>query len=183
MPQRVQVRLGTLAKKRSNTGGNCRSMSVELEELLVQALSAALAIPLEAVELPGAARALDHQSHGVGGALRRVRQLRRDEQHLARADRHLHGTTFLHGPEHHVALELVEELLTRVDVVVLAGIRPAHDHDDEIAVAEHALVADGRLQLRAVRIDPLPQVECLQGLHVPSVPFAYGTRIGARNEE
>jgi len=38
--------------------------------------------------------------------------------------------------EHHVAFELVEEFLPRVDVVVLAGVRAAHHHDDEIAHRE-----------------------------------------------
>src|SRR5204863_511146 len=88
-----------------------------------------------------------------------------------------------HGPEHHVTLELVEEFLPGVDVVVLAGVRAPHHHDDEIAIAKHALVAHGRLQLRAVGIDPLPEIERLQGLHVSSVPFAYVTRskAGARS--
>src|SRR5262249_59133342 len=84
------------------------------------------------------------------------------------------------GPEHHVAVHLVEELLARIDVKVLARVRAAYHHDDEVAVAESALVADRRPQLRAVGVDPLPQVECLQGLHVASVP-PYVTRKG--NEE
>src|SRR6266478_4452614 len=106
----------------------------ERKELLVQALTAVLAVPLEAIELARAA--------------------------------------VLHGLEHHVAFELVEEFLPRVDVVVLAGVRAAHHHDDEIAIAKHTLVAHRRLQLRAVGIDPLPEIERLQGFHVSSVPFA-----------
>ena len=35
--------------------------------------------------------------------------------------------------------------------------------------AKHPLVADRRLQLRAVGVDPLPEIECLQGLHCESV--------------
>src|SRR5256885_3651493 len=155
----------------------------EREELLVQALTAVLAVPLEAIELARAARALDHQAHGVCGSLRRLRQVGRNQQHFAGADRHVDRAAVLHGPEHHVAFELVEEFLPRVDVVVLAGVRAAHHHDDEIAIAKHALVAHRRLQLRAVGIDPLPEIERLQGLHVSSVPFAYVTRskAGARS--
>src|SRR3979409_673895 len=149
------------------------------EELLGRAVPAVLAVPLEAIELAGAAGALDHQAHGVCGPLRRMRQVGRNEQDFAGADRHLGASPGLHGPEHHVAFELVEELLPRVDVVVLAGVRAAHHHDDEIAIAKHALVAHRRLQLRAVRIDPLPEIERLQGFHVSSAPFAYVTRCGA----
>src|SRR3984893_10423475 len=151
----------------------------ERKELLVQALTAVLAVPLEAIELAGAAWALDHQAHGVGGPLRRMRQVGRKQQDFAGADRQIDRAAVLHGPEHHVAFELVEELLPRVDVVVLAGVRAAHHHDDEIAIVKHALVAHRRLQLRAVRIDPFPDIERLQGFHVSSVPFAYVTRCGA----
>ena len=45
----------------------------------------------------------------------------------------------------HVAFELVEELVALVDVVVLAAVRPADDHDDEVVVLADHLVADGRL--------------------------------------
>jgi hypothetical protein len=120
--------------------------------------------------------ALDDESDGMRRALRRVRHVRRDQQDFAGADRHVERAAVLHGLEHHVALELIEEFLARVDVVVVAGVRAAHHHDDEVAVAEHTLVADRRLQLRAVRIDPCLEIECLQGLHVYSVSFAYVTR-------
>src|SRR6185437_8416318 len=104
----------------------------------------------------------------------RVRHLRWQQQHLPGADRQIHGAALLPGPQHHVAFQLIEELLAGVDVVVLTRIRAADHHDDEVAVAKHTLVADRWAQLRAVRIDPLAQVECLQGLHVASVP-PYGT--------
>jgi hypothetical protein len=104
-----------------------------------------------------------------------------EQQHLSGTDRQVHDASVLHGSQHHVTFELVKELLARVDVVVLAGIRAADHHDDEVAVTEHALVAHGRPQLRAVGIDPLPQVECLQGLHGASVP-PYVTRCGGREE-
>src|SRR5262249_10051985 len=66
------------------------------------------------------------------------------------------------------AFQLIEELLARIDVIVLAGVRAADHHDDEVAVAKYALVTDRWAQQRPVGIDPLPQVECLQGLHVAS---------------
>src|SRR5256885_17210610 len=135
----------------------------EREELLVQALTAVLAVPLEAIELARAACTLDHQAHGVGGSLRRMRHIGRNQQDFPGPDRHLDRAAPPHALEHHVAPEPAEEFLPGVDVIVLAGIRPPHHHDDEIAIAKHALVAHGRLQLRAVGIDPLPEIERLQG--------------------
>src|SRR5215469_5979092 len=143
------------------------------KELLVQQLAAALAVPLKTVQLTRTARPFDDQAHGVGGALRGVWQVGRDEQYLAGTNRHIHRPSVLHGPEHHVALELIEEFLPGVDVIVLARVRATDHHDDEIAVAEHALVAHRRLELRAVLVDPLPEIESVQGLHVASVAMAY----------
>ena len=71
-----------------------------------------------------------------------------------------------------------------VDVEVLAGVRSADHHDDEVAVAEDALVADRRFELRAVGVDPLPEIEGLQRWHVSSALFAYVTRCqpGSRSD-
>src|SRR5271170_6156033 len=60
------------------------------EELLVQLLAAALAVPLKAIQFPRLARALDDQTHRVRWPLRRVRQAWGDEQHFAGADRYVH---------------------------------------------------------------------------------------------
>ena len=106
----------------------------DLDELFVELRAAVLAVPLEAVELAGAARALDDQAHGVGGAPRRVRHVGRQQEDLAFADRHVHALAVLHGGERDAAFELVEEFLARVDVEIAAGVRAAHDHDDELAV-------------------------------------------------
>ena len=70
---------------------------------------------------PGAARALDDQAHGVGGAPRRVRHVRRQQEDLAFADRHVHALAVLDGGERDAALELVEEFLARVDVEIACG--------------------------------------------------------------
>src|SRR5256884_423366 len=168
------ARAGALVQAREEAVEHRRELLLDVgerEELLVQALTAALAVPLEPIELARTAGPLDHEPDGVSGPLRRVRHFGRNEEHLTLADRHIDRAAVLHGLEHHVALELVEELLPGVDVVVLAGIRAADHHDDEVAVAEDALVAHRRPQLRAVGLDPLLEIERLQGFHVPSVPF------------
>ena len=48
------------------------------------------------------------------------------------------------------AFDLIEELLTRVDMKVAAGIGPAHHHDDEVANRIQQLVADRGFEKVAV---------------------------------
>jgi hypothetical protein len=43
-----------------------------------------------------------------------------------------------------------------------------HDHDDELAVGEHLLVAHGRLEQVAVLVDPALEIEGLQLAHGPN---------------
>ena len=87
VPQLRQVRCAGDAEEavehRRQLGFDVR----DFDELLVQLRAAVLAVPLEAIELAGAARALDDQAHGVGGAARRVRHVRRQQEDLAFADR------------------------------------------------------------------------------------------------
>src|SRR6267154_3923544 len=71
----------------------------EREELLVQALTAVLAVPLEAIELARAAGTLDHQAHGVGGSLRRMRHVGRNQQHFADTDWYVDRAAVLNGLE------------------------------------------------------------------------------------
>src|SRR5579883_2569201 len=94
----------------------------QLDEFLVQELPAAVAVPLEAVALAGSAPPLDDEADRVGGPLRGMRHVRRQQQDFSLADRHLHPAAVLHGPQHDVAFELIEEFLSRIDMVVLPGV-------------------------------------------------------------
>ena len=51
------------------------------------------------------------------------------------------------------------QLLSRIDMKVLARIGAADRHDNEFTVLEDELVADGRLEQMTVVVDPQPQVE------------------------
>src|SRR3546814_4598940 len=104
------------------------------------------------------ALAFDDQADRVGHALRRVRHARRQEEYLAGADRDVARRTVLLDAKHHLALELVEPLRAFIPVVVGAGVRPADDHHDELAVVA-ALVADRRLEQVAVFLHPGLQAE------------------------
>ena len=104
-----------------------------------------------------------------------MRNVARKQQNLALADRQIDAAAILDGAQEHVALELVEELCARVVVIVLAGIRTADDHDDELGVLEHLLVPDRRLQQVSVLVDPALEIEGGQRLHavqlvVPAAP-------------
>ena len=85
--------------------------------------------------------------------------VRRQQEDVAGADRHVARTAVLHDPQRHVAVELVEELLERVVVVVGALVRAADHRDDEIGVFPDLRVADRRLQELAVLVDPALEVE------------------------
>jgi hypothetical protein len=72
----------------------------------------------------------------------------------------------LHHPQHHVALELVEELLDRVVVEVGPLVGTADHGDHEIGVLPDLHVADRRLQQVLVLVDPGGEVERLECTHV-----------------
>ena len=76
-------------------------------------------------------------------------------------DRHVVEIAVVADLEHHVALELVEELLHRIVVIVGALVRAADHLHGHVAVLEHLLVADRRLEQVLVLVDPLLEVEGL----------------------
>jgi hypothetical protein len=145
---------------------------------------APVAIPGEPIGFVVPTLALDDQAHSVGKPLRRMRHVRREQQDFSCTNGYIHPLSILNRAQEHVALELVEELLARVVVVVLARIGPAYDHDDELARVEDLFVADWRPQVRAMRLDPLLQAESSQGLHVMSIRAAITNqgRCQARHE-
>jgi hypothetical protein len=120
------------------------------------------AIPLESVERVRPCR-LDHQAdRALLRPLRGVRDARRQQEDLALADRHVVDLPGVDHLEHHVALELVEELLHRIDMKVRALVRSADDLHRHVAVLEHFLVADRRLEQVLVLLDPALEIEGLE---------------------
>ena len=95
-------------------------------------------------------------------ALRRVRHAARQQEAVASLHPHVAEGAPLNGLERQRALELREELLALLQVVVPSLIRPADDHDLEVA-AEQQLVRDGRFQGRAVLLEPGVQIYRLHG--------------------
>jgi hypothetical protein len=94
-----------------------------------------------------------------------MRHVGRQQEDLAFANLDVHSLAVLDGGQRDAAFELVEELLARVDVEILATVGTAHHHDDELAVGEHQLVAHGWLQQMAVLVDPALEIEGLEFSH------------------
>ena len=134
----------------------------QLELAAVHERSALGAVPLEAVGVALRAGSLDDQADRAGHRpLRRVAHVRRQQEHLPLADRDVARRTVVPDAQDHVAAQLVEELVARVVVVVGALVRSADDGDDEVALVPDLGVADRRLQLLAVLLDPAGQVDRL----------------------
>ena len=109
-----------------------------------------------AVGLAGRAGALDHQADRARHRpLRRVADVgRAGGTPRPRGSATSRGRAVLPDAQDHVARELVEELLARVVVEVGALVGSADDGDDEVAVVPDLGVADRRLELVAVLVDP-----------------------------
>jgi hypothetical protein len=69
------------------------------------------------------------------------------------------GPAVVHHAQHHVALQLEEELLQWIVVIVGPLVRAADDGDDEVGVFPHLRVADRWLEQSAVFVDPPLQIE------------------------
>mmetsp|Transcript_21472 Transcript_21472/g.66570 ORF Transcript_21472/g.66570 Transcript_21472/m.66570 type:complete len:303 (+) Transcript_21472:404-1312(+) len=149
--------------------------------LLVQHLrlviAACLTVEPEPIQLLCLALALGYQPDGARPALRRVRHARRQQEHLALADGHVLALALLQNLEHHVALELVEELLALVDMKILPGVGPSNGHHQPVALPVDHRIAHGRRQPRRVLLRPLDEVDGLRrhGARAPARP-ARGTQ-------
>ena len=102
-----------------------------------------------------------------------MRHVGRQQEDLAFADGNVDEFAVLHGGERDAAFELVEKLFARIDVEVLAAVRTADHHDDELAFREHLLVAHGRLEQVTVLVDPALEIEGSELAHWS------GVRVGA----
>jgi hypothetical protein len=86
----------------------------------------------------------------------------RQQQDLALPDRHLPRPALLQDPQDHVAAQLIEEFLVGIVVIVGPGWTADHHHDQVAGLHEHLLIADRRLELLRMPVDPLREVECGQ---------------------
>ena len=88
--------------------------------------------------------------------------MRRQQENLTLANGNIVKVAFIDDLEQHVAFELVKKFLHRIVVIVGALVRPADDLHGHLAVLEHFLVADRRLEQVPVLVDPFLKVEGVQ---------------------
>src|SRR3954463_1975609 len=132
----------------------------EVKGFPVQLVLAAVADPEERVLLVGQATALEDQADGVRRSLRRMGRVRREEEDLTFADGDVVGFAVFDDSQYYIALYLVKEFFTLVDVIVGARVRAADHGDHEVAVAFPDLrITDGRLEQVAMLVDPFAKVE------------------------
>ncbi len=81
------------------------------------------------------------------------------QKQIALADVDIHDPAILHGLEQQLALGLVEQLLARIHVVVLARVGTPDRHHDELAVAEDAPITHRGFQQVAVFLDPALEIQ------------------------
>ena len=99
----------------------------------------------------------NHHAQRVWTALRTVRDVRRNEEGFALADRNIADSVDVADANGDIALQLNEELFAVGHMEIIAGIGTSDDHHKEIFAAVQVLVADRRLHHVTVLGDPLHQ--------------------------
>src|SRR5579864_2855019 len=144
-----------LLKERRQIGDDAVQLYLDAMEERV----AARTIPFEAVDHPRRTLPLDHEPDCPHRSLRRMAQMRRQQEDRSLANRQIMRLTVFENAEHHVALELIEEFLERIVMIVGAAVGTAHHRDDEVALLPDLRIADRRPQQCPMRLDPLRDVE------------------------
>ena len=100
-----------------------------------------------------------------------MRHVRRNEERLALTNQVVDDLSLLPGLYDDVAFELVEELLAIHLVEVVAGVRSADDHHEEVPSAVQILISDGRTEVAPVGFDPFQEIQRVAGttIGLPSV--------------
>src|SRR5688572_866354 len=165
---RAAAATGALFGRRPETLEYRRQLRLDVahvEVLLVEQRIASLAVPEEAILFVRQPASLDDQPHRIGLALRGMRNVARKQQNFTLPNRQIDAAAVLDRTQQHVALELVEEFRAGVIVIVLARVWTPDDHDDELGVLEHLLVAHRRLQQVSVLVDPALEIKGDQRRH------------------
>ena len=101
---------------------------------------------------------LDHHAERVWRPLRRVRNIRRDEECFAFAHDVIHNPLAFADPHFDVALQLVEVLFRIDEMKIVPRVRAFDDHHKKIAPVIEITVAHRRLELFSILFDPVVQI-------------------------
>jgi|SRR6516162_4901141 hypothetical protein len=85
--------------------------------------------------------------------------MRREQEHLACADRNISDNSLFNYFQHHVAAQLVEELVAGIIVQIDPLVGSAYDFDDHTALIKERLVADRRLEQIPVYVYPALEIK------------------------
>jgi hypothetical protein len=78
----------------------------------------------------------------------------------------------LNDPQDHVSLELEEQFLAGIMMKILARIRSADRHHDELTVLQQQFIPDRRFEKVSIPVDPPLEVERRRYLHGRIIPAA-----------
>src|SRR5215469_16917514 len=93
--------------------------------------------------------------------------MRREQEHLACADRNISDNSLFDYFQHHVPAQLVEELVAGIVVEVDPLVGSPYDLDDHIALIKERLVADRRLEQVPVHVYPALEIKRTLHRHLP----------------
>src|SRR5215469_11550302 len=85
--------------------------------------------------------------------------MRREQEHLASADRNISDNSLFDHFQHHVPAQLIEELVSGIVVEVDPLVGSAYDLDDHTALIKERLVADRRLEQIPVHLYPALKIK------------------------
>src|SRR5690349_20755073 len=116
--------------------------------------------PFEAVENSGRPLPIDDEADASWRQpLRRMADMRRQQDDLAGSDRDVAGAFVLADSQHDVAGKLVEEFLEGIVVVIGPQIGSADHRDDEIGIAPDLRMAARRLKQSPMLFNPFVERE------------------------
>ena len=152
-----------------------------IEHFVIDHRVAVLAEEDEVFRLALGTTTLDNKAERVRSALRRVRDIGRNEKDFALFDRmrvHLAILNRLHGD---VALKLNEKLLAVDLVEIVARVGSRDDHHEEITARIEVLVAHGWHHLVAIRANPGHQIERFAHAAVGFKAIEFAWSVGVRD--
>src|SRR5215831_19110968 len=98
--------------------------------------------------------------------------MRREQEHLACADRNISDNSLFDHFQHHVPAQLVEELVAGIVVEIDPLVGSAYDLDDHTALIKEQLVAYRRLEQIAVHVYPALEIKRTLHRYLPPAPLA-----------
>src|SRR5579862_6444255 len=133
----------------------------------IHQLVAIRAIPLECVERALGTRNLDDYPDRLSGTLWRMPHVLGKKKDLAFSDGNFQRrfTRRLDHSQRNITFQLIEKFFRGIIMIIAPLIRPADHGDHHLTVFPHLRIADRRLELLFIFIDPLLKIKSLETLN------------------